>query len=92
VVAELVRADMSGAGPGPLTQRRAEIVSARGLAAGAARLDLGACLRLGKGEEQSGGRMKESVLATALEALAAALYLEGGLPPVRRLVARLMEG
>jgi ribonuclease-3 len=91
VVAERVLRDTPGGAPGPLTQRRAEIVSARGLAQWGTGLDLGGCLRLGRGEEQGGGRTKESVLATALEALVAVLYLEGGLPPVRGLVDRLRE-
>jgi len=91
VVAELVWERFPGEGPGPLTTRRAEVVSAKSLARWAARLDLGAWLRLGRGEEQGGGRTKESVLATALEAVVGALYLDGALEPVRRLVARLVE-
>ena len=90
VVAEWVRAEAPGAGPGLLTPRRAEIVSARTLAAWAVKLELGAGVRLGRGEELAGGRARESVLASALEALVAALYLEGGLPPVRRLVSQLI--
>ena len=91
VVAELLWRQAPGDGPGPLTQRRAELVSARNLAAWADHLDLGAWLRLGRGEEQGGGRAKESVLATALEAVIAAVYLEGGVPAARQLIARLME-
>jgi ribonuclease III len=50
-----------------------------------------ACLRLGRGEAQHGGREKESVLASALEAVVAALYLTGGLVAVLPLVGRLMR-
>ncbi len=50
-----------------------------------------ACLRLGRGEAQHGGRDKESVLASALEAVVAALYLTGGLAAVSPLVGRLMR-
>ncbi len=50
-----------------------------------------ACLRLGRGEAQHGGRDKESVLASALEAVVAALYLTGGLAAVLPLVGRLMR-
>jgi ribonuclease-3 len=50
-----------------------------------------ACLRLGRGEAQHGGRDKESVLASALEAVVAALYLTGGLAAVSSLVGRLMR-
>src|SRR5262245_18274141 len=90
VVADLLVARDPGAEPGSLTVRRAEIVSTRGLAGWAWELGIGACLRLGRGEEQHGGREKESVLATALEAVVAAVYLTGGLGPVARLVHGLM--
>ena len=65
-------------------------MSARTLAVWAVKLELGASVRLGRGEELAGGRARESVLASALEAVVAALYLEGGLPPVRRLVSQLI--
>jgi ribonuclease-3 len=72
-----------------LTPRRAELVSGERLARWAAELDLGTLVRLGRGEEQTGGRARESILATTLEALLGALYLEGGLEAVRRVVGRL---
>jgi ribonuclease-3 len=90
VVADLLVRHHPDAGPGPLTTRRAELVSTRGLAAWARQLGVDACLRLGRGEAQGGGREKESVLASALEAVLAALYLGGGLPPVVSVVRRLM--
>ena len=74
---------------GVLTPRRAEIVSGAGLARWAERIGLGKHLRLGRGEAMSGGRAKESLLATALEAVLAVVYLEGGLPAARRVIARL---
>jgi ribonuclease-3 len=49
-----------------------------------------ACVRFGRGEEQHGGREKESVLATSLEAVFAALYLAGGLDAVAPVVRRLL--
>lgn len=91
VVAELVQARAPRDGPGPLTQRRAELVSARNLAAWAVWLEVPAHLRLGRGEDLGGGRRKESLLASALEALIAAVYLDGGLGSARRVIARLME-
>jgi ribonuclease-3 len=72
-----------------LTPRRAELVSGARLARWAAELDLGPLLRLGRGEDQTGGRARESVLATALEALLGAIYLEGGVVAVRAAVGRL---
>ena len=65
---------------GELTRLRASLVSRRHLSAVAASIGLGTMLRLGRGEEQSGGRKKPALLANALEAVIAALYLDGGLP------------
>jgi ribonuclease-3 len=64
-------------------------VAGANLARWASGIELGALLRLGRGEEQTGGRERESVLATALEAVLGVLYLEGGLDSVRRAVGRL---
>lgn len=89
LVAEWLLARTPEDGAGPLTQRRAALVSDRNLAAWAARLGVPDRLRLGRGEEQSGGRGKESILAAALEAVVAAVYLDAGLEPARRLVAAL---
>jgi ribonuclease-3 len=74
---------------GVLTPRRAEIVAGATLARWALALGLGTLLRLGRGEEQTGGRTRESILATTLEAVLGVLYLEGGLAAVRTAVARL---
>ena len=74
---------------GQLTPRRADLVSGANLARWAERLGLGRHLRLGRGEQLTGGDAKESVLATALEAVLAVVYVEGGLPAARRAVARL---
>jgi ribonuclease III len=63
---------------GELSKMRAGIVNEAGLADVAAQLGLGEWLFLGRGEEQSGGRRKPSVLADACEALVAAVYLDGG--------------
>jgi ribonuclease III len=74
---------------GVLTPKRAELVSGANLSRWAVRIDLGSHLRLGHGEEQTGGREKESVLATALEAVLAVVYLEAGLEEARGAVASL---
>lgn len=71
---------------GTLSQLRAGLVSQPTLATVARQLDLGRLLRLGRGEEQSGGRDKASILAAAFEAVVAALYRDGGLAIVRQIV------
>jgi ribonuclease-3 len=63
---------------GELSRRRADLVCERALAVIARELSLGDALRLGKGEEKSGGRDKPRLLASALEALVAAVYLDAG--------------
>jgi ribonuclease-3 len=76
---------------GELAKLRAAVVSAETLAEVAEELDIGPCLRLGKGEDASGGRAKPSILADAMEALIAAVYLDGGLEPASRLVLDTLE-
>ena len=76
---------------GELTKMRAALVDEVGLARLAGELELGASLRLGRGEEKGGGRQKRSLLADAFEALLAAVYLDGGIDPVRRVVQGLFE-
>jgi ribonuclease-3 len=76
------------ASEGELTRRRAALVNARQLAEVARRLDLGACLLLGRGEQRQAGHEKPSLLADALEAVLAAAYLDGGFTKAQRLVSR----
>src|SRR5215207_427794 len=68
---------------GMLSARRASIVSTVGLARLAGRIDLGPSLSLGEGEAQRGGRRRPSILASAFEALAGALYLDVGFDVTR---------
>ena len=89
VVAEHLAATEPAAAVGVLTPRRAELVSGASLARWAERLALGDCLRLGRGEAQTGGHAKESVLATALEAVLGAVYREAGLSGAARVIASL---
>ena len=89
VVAEHVFQAEPGAAVGRLTPLRADLVADEALARWAAALELGALLRLGRGAEQEGGRETTSILATTLEAVLGALYLDGGLEPVRDVVAGL---
>ena len=76
---------------GELAKLRAAIVNAQALAEVARSLDLGSLVRLGKGEEQSGGRDKASILADALEAVFGAVYLDAGLDESRGLIERLFR-
>jgi ribonuclease-3 len=89
VVGEHLWRTCPGEPEGVLTPNRAALVSGANLRRWAVSLDLGPALRLGRGEEQMGGREKESLLATALEAVLAVVYLEGGLEAARRAVASL---
>ena len=73
---------------GELSKLRAHLVSERHLIRVAQQLELGHYLRLGKGEEKSGGRSKTALLVDALEAVLAAIYLDGGMEPVREFIQR----
>ncbi len=74
---------------GRLTELRTALIRGERLAAWAEAIELGRWLRLGKGEAE-GARTRPSVLADAFEALLGALYLDGGLPAVERLMERLL--
>jgi ribonuclease-3 len=88
VVAESLFRRFPASREGELTRLRASLVSRRHLGEVAARIDLGSLLLLGRGEEQSGGRRKPALLANALEAVIAALYLDGGLAVARAFIER----
>lgn len=71
---------------GELTRTRAALVCETSLYEVARVLNLGRCLRLGKGEAGGGGRSRPSILADATEAMLAAVYLDGGIEPVRTII------
>ena len=71
---------------GALTRRRSSLVCEEALAVAARRLGLGEYLLLSRGEEQCGGRKKDSILSDAFEAVLAAIYLDGGLAEAQKLV------
>ncbi|MBX3320471.1 MAG: ribonuclease III [Nitrospira sp.] len=75
---------------GALSQLKAKLVSEAPLAKAARRLDLGARLKLGRGEELSKGREKPSLLADGLEAVIAAVYLDGGLEESRNFTIHVL--
>lgn len=76
---------------GAMTRARAELVREASLAAIARRLDLGAQLTMGPGEMKSGGHRRDSILADALEAVVAAIYLDAGFETCRAVVLPWFE-
>lgn len=88
VVSEHLAASFPSSTEGQLSKLKARLVSEAALAKAARRLNLGSLLRLGRGEELTQGREKNSLLADALEAMIAAIYLDGGLDPARAFILR----
>ena len=74
-----------------MAKARAEVVSAPSLAKAATEIGIGDHMRLGRGEQLSGGREKESILADAMEAVIAAVYLDGGREVVAEMINRLLD-
>ena len=87
VAEHLVRA-FPGYREGRLSKLKHHLVNAGHLYRAAQDLDLGSYLQMGRGEEMTGGRTKKTLLANALEALIAAVFLDGGIEAARRLVSR----
>ncbi|HXT50383.1 MAG TPA: ribonuclease III [Thermoanaerobaculia bacterium] len=91
LAAEFLYQQLAEDDEGELSKVKSYLVSEPVLADFAVELDLGPLLRLGVGEERSGGRSKPSLLADAVEALIGALYLDGGLERTRAFVAPLLR-
>ena len=91
VVAEALYLRWPQADEGALTRTRAELVRESALAPIARELDLGPRLTLGPGEMKSGGHRRDSILADALEALVAAIYLDAGFEACRDVVLPWFE-
>lgn len=77
---------------GDLSKMKAYLVSSPILAKKAREYGMGDALLLGIGEEKSGGRKKDSLLANLYEAIIAAVYLDGGIEPVRKMIQESFEG
>jgi ribonuclease-3 len=88
VIADALHHEYPELDEGQKSKMKAALVSAGSLARVAERLDLGAHLILGRGEEKTGGRRKAALLADACEALIAGLYLDGGLDVARTFILR----
>ncbi len=91
LVAELLYRSHPDWEQGTLTKGRAEIVSEASLAETGRRLSLGPLLRLASSDERAGGRDRDARLADALEAIVAAVFLDGGVDAARKVVARLFD-
>jgi ribonuclease-3 len=91
VVTDMAYASYPDCPEGHLAKLRAAIVNMQALADVARGLGIGELVLLGKGEEQSGGRDKASILADALEAIFGAVYLDEGLDRARALIERLFR-
>ncbi|MGM9669053.1 MAG: ribonuclease III [Faecousia sp.] len=90
VVAEHLYRSFPDRPEGELSRMRADMVCETSLAQVADRLDLGAHLMLGHGEEQGGGRTRASILADAVESVIAASYLDGGFTAARSFIERFI--
>jgi ribonuclease-3 len=88
IISAYLYATYPASSEGKLSKLRARVVSESGLNALAHQLELGRFLLLGRGEDQTGGRHKPSLLAASLEAVIAAVYLDGGLPVVQDVFLR----
>jgi len=88
VVAERLYREDDAATEGQLSRRRQLVVRTTTLAPAARQLGLGESARLGRGEQGSGGRTKQSLLADLFEAVLGAIYLDGGVRPARSFVRR----
>ena len=90
VVAEYLYRTFPDRPEGELTRMRADMVCEKTLAAVAGRIDLGRHLLLGNGEEQGGGRTRNSILADAVESVIAASFLDGGMEAARQFIRKFI--
>ena len=90
VVADYLCKAYPGGTEGELSRMKHRLVSAPTLSAASVKLNLGDFLRFGRGEEKSGGRRKNALLADVLEALAGAIFIDGGLDAASAFVERAL--
>ncbi|HEY6212256.1 MAG TPA: ribonuclease III domain-containing protein, partial [Vicinamibacterales bacterium] len=91
VVADLLFREFPAYDEGQKSKLKASLVSTATLARQAERLGIGDHLLLGRGEEKSGGRRKQALLADGYEALIAAIYLDGGIDAAREFIISLFD-
>ena len=90
IVADRLFRDSENLSEGDLSRMKHRLVSTETLARAAARLDLGRYVRVGRGEEKTGGRHKQALLADLFEALLAAIFLDGGFEAAQKFVGRAL--
>ncbi len=90
VVAEYLYRNFPDKPEGELTRIRADLVCERNLAEAAATIELGSYLLLGHGEEQGGGRKRDSIVSDAMESVIAASFMDGGFAAAREIIDRLI--
>ncbi len=91
IIGEALYRKLEKAEEGKLTKARASIVCEKSLAEAARTISLGNYMRFSIGEEKSGGRDRDSILADAMEAMIGAIYLDGGYEEVRDFVLRMFD-
>jgi len=79
-----------GVDEGVLTELRSRVTSGKALAVVAREIGLGEFVKLGKGEERAGGRLREALLADGMEAVIGAAYLDGGIKAAEKIVVKLL--
>lgn len=92
VAAEWLYANHPELPEGELSKLKAQLVSRNTLARHAEEIELGPALKIGVGEDRSGGRTKASLLADSMEAVFGAIYLDGGLDAARSAILDMLEG
>ena len=90
VVAEYLYRNFPDKPEGELTRIRADLVCERNLAEAAATIELGSYLLLGHGEEQGGGRKRDSIVSDAMESVIAASFMDGGCAAAKEIIDRLI--
>ena len=90
VAAEFLYSNYPDRPEGELTRMRADMVCEASLAKTADQIGLGQHLLLGHGEQQGGGRARASILADAVESVIAAIFLDGGMEPAKKLISQFI--
>lgn len=91
IISDYIFKKMQTVNEGDLTKFRAAIVCEQGLNETAKKISLSSIIRLGKGEEMTGGRNRASIVSDAFEAVLASIYLDGGLEAARKWLLELMD-